>query len=358
MVERRIPSSCIDVRAFLEGRPIFAEKKRNSLGGQSPWSWAVEPVRGCNLRCGHCAARLMKHAPRFMTEETWRALWNVLRVITPRSRVELSNAGEPTLHPDLPGFVGIARELSPESQIQITTNGTKLIDGGQTYEELFRAGANIVYVDMYSPRKDHVRLARESGIPFYEYCSKPKDAPGAWTYYGPDLKLIVLMEHPGNWPKSRKSMGRLGTFYNNLDWEAARRFGLRPVKKPIWRGCTQLFRYVSVHQSGEYEFCCQDFMGETAGTLGSVHDGVEGFMKFWFGRKMQDARRKLRVGCRAAVSECSRCSITFSRCDVRMWKEEQLDYWWDGHRWLPLGDWNVEDYDPPAKPKKIEGFFR
>jgi hypothetical protein len=329
-----------DPRELLEGS--FKKTGKNPLTPWSPWSWAIEPVRGCNLRCGHCATRLFNGPALFMSEDVWVSLFETIRKVSPKTRVEMANAGEPTLHPDLIKFISVARKLSPDSQLQVTTNGTMIASGEMSYRELFDAGLNIVYVDMYAPRETHIALAEKSGFQYYEYLRKPQNMPGAWTYTGPELKLIVLMEHPGHWPKSRKSLGRLGTFYNHLDWEAAKPFGLIPVMIPPNRGCTQPFRYVSVHMDGSYELCCQDFMGETAGKLGNVGDGPDGFLKFWFGEFMQDARRKLRCRCRKEVPYCARCSITFSRSDLVMWKDAgSLDYWWNGEKWVRMPFWRL-----------------
>lgn len=310
---------------------------RNLFGKLGPWAWALEPVRGCNLRCGHCATRLFpKGELSFVSKSIWVYLWEIIAAVTPRCRVEMANAGEPTLHPDLLDLLWMARKISPDSQIQITTNGTMLTKGRLTYQQLFNAGVNIVYVDMYAPRQEHLRLAEASRVRYYEYCNKPRGAPGAWTYHGPHMKLIVLMENPANWPERRKKLGRLGTFFNHLDWEAAEPFGLYPVKSPIKRRCSQPFRYVSVHNNGSYELCCQDFMGETAGKLGHVSEGIDGFMRFWFGQTMQDIRRKLIVKDRASVPYCARCNITFSKSDFRMWPNSALKHYWDGDKWIRM----------------------
>lgn len=312
---------------------------RKPLGMFSPYAWAIEPTRGCNLRCGHCATRIFEGSGtpagwQFMSEATWVAMWTIIGKVTPRCRVEMANAGEPTLHPRLLEFIKIARELSPGSQIQVTTNGTKLINGDLTYKGIFEAGANVVYTDMYSPVEQHVALAEASGELFYRYETRPAEAPDPWTYHDdPSIRFICLMNNPANWSEKRKKMGRLGTFLNNLDWEAGKKFNMTPVTEPLQRRCSQPVKYVSVHQNGSYELCCQDFMGETAGKLGTVHDGVEGFYRFWFGRDMQMIRRHLDAKDRAAVSECSRCNITFSRCDVRHWPEAAFGSFWDGQKW-------------------------
>jgi sulfatase maturation enzyme AslB (radical SAM superfamily) len=307
---------------------------RNMLGKHGPWAWAIEPVRGCNLRCFHCATRLFpKGKLEFMTKETWVDLWKVIRTVSPKGRVEMANAGEPTLHLDLCQFVWMARKLSPHSQIQVTTNGTTLLSGDVRYKDLFSAGVNVVYTDMYGQREEFERLARESGVLFYHYLECPEGAPGAWTYHGPDLKLIVLMDPPGKWPDSRVKLGRFGTFLNHLDWKVARKHGMKPVKEPLSRGCSQPFKYVSVAQDGSYMFCCQDFMGELTGKFGNVSDGPDGFLKFWFGEFMQRARRLLAARDRASISQCSRCRMLFSRSDFRWWSDEAMSVWWDGKEW-------------------------
>ncbi len=232
-------------------------KKIKLLGKTSPWAWTVELVYGCNLRCGHCCCRLLEQNKyNFMVEDTWIKTWEIIDYFTPTCRVDICIAGEPTLHPYIIKFLEIARRISPFSQIQITTNGTILSKGELTYNQLLDAGANIVYTDMYGPRNRFIQLAEELKYRYYEYYNKPKNAPSPWTYFGPQLKIIVLQECPENWPKSRFRAGLLGTWYNHLDWEAAVKFGLRKVEKPLARRCNQPFLYVPVDVNGNYLLCC------------------------------------------------------------------------------------------------------
>lgn len=310
-------------------------KKIRPFGNQTPWGWGIEPVHGCNLRCGHCSTRLYEPGVRqYMTKETWINTFEVVKEVSPTCRIDLCVAGEPTLHPDLPKFLEIAREISPLSQIQITTNGTQLAQGLVTYDQLFTAGANFIYVDMYAPQEFHIQLAKNSGYPYYEYYKlalKDEKRLSPWTYHGnPDIKQMVLQEQPDNWPKSRYRAGLLGTWYNHLDWEAAAKYGLKPVTQPLTRRCNQPFVYVPVHYSGNYLLCCQDNWGETAGLFGNVSEGVEEFKKYWFGKDMQIIRGRLHNKNRADTSYCSRCCITFSRCDLKYRTEEELKVYYDG----------------------------
>lgn len=276
-----------------------------------------------------------------MREDVWRNTWAILNSVSPTVRVDFALCGEPTLHPELIGFIKIARETAPRAQIQITTNGTQLLRGAVRYRDMIDAGANVVYTDMYGSKERYLQLAQESGVPWYEYYNKPPSAPSPWTYYGPGIKMVVLQEQPEQWPESRLRAGLLGTWFNNLDWRAAERFGLRPVVTPPARRCNQPFIYVTVNYAGSYLLCCQDGMGETAGLFGSVTDGVPGFHRYWYGEEMQLIRRRLRSKNRADTSYCARCAITFSRCDYLHWTEDEINRHWDGFAWQML---------PPEEP--------
>jgi hypothetical protein len=238
--------------------------------------------------------------------------------------------GEPTLHPKLTEWLRIARSEAPLTQIQITTNGTMLLEGRVRYRELLDAGANIVYTDQYGPHEEFRRLAEESGHPFYEYYDRPPVAPSPWTYRGPHVKMIVLMDHPGTWPQSRFRAGLLGNWYGNLNWSKAEKFGMAPIERPLTRRCNQPFLYANVAADGSYLLCCQDGLHATAGKFGSVDSGEEGFRRFWYGLEMQTVRRRLREKDRAGTEyACAKCNITFSRCDFRHWTEDDLSNYLD-----------------------------
>jgi hypothetical protein len=319
-------------------------KKIKPLGSTSPWVWVIEPHFGCNLKCGHCCSELIsKKKFQSMSFKTWCSLFEVLNAVSPTVRMDICGiVGEPTLNPKLTEWLPKARELAPQVQIQITTNGTMLRQGRVKYKDLLDAGANIIYTDQYGTHGEFEKLASESGYPFYQYYDPPAGAWSPWTYYGPHLKMIVLMDHPGNWPKSRFKAGLLGNWYGNLNWEKGKRFGMFPLKKPLIRRCNQPFLYVNVAANGSYLLCCQDGMHITDGMFGNVSDGIEGFHNFWYGKKMQVIRRRLRNKDRAGTKfACAKCNITFSRCDFKHWKPEQLNTYWDGKKW--------KDFDTPIE---------
>ncbi len=305
-------------------------KRVKPLGSTSPLVWSIEPAFGCNLKCAHCCADMIpKSDNAFMCEETWRASFSILNAVSPTVRVDLCGfVGEPTLNPELTRLLPIARELAPLSQIQITTNGTRLMAKAVTMKGLLDAGANILYVDQYGPKERFQKMAAESGYPWYQYYSAPVGAPTPWKYWGPDQKVIVLMDEPSTWPASRLRAGLLGNWYGNMNWErgeAQKRFGMKPLEEPIARRCNQPCLYVTVAAGGDYLLCCQDGLQVTRGRFGNVRDGVDGFHRFWFGKEMQLVRRRLRLKNRADTPyACRKCNITFSRCDFKHWTDEEV----------------------------------
>ena len=318
---------------------LWKTKRIKPLGSTSPNVWVIEPSFGCNLACGHCCAELIEKEDKlFMSEAVWRDTFSIINSVSPTLRVDICGVvGEPTLHPQLTSWLKIARELAPLVQIQITTNGTRLLAGAVNYKDLLDAGANIIYTDMYGPHSRFEKLAEESGYPFYTYYDKLTNVPTPWQYYGPDAKFIVLMDQPETWPDSRFRSGLLGNWYGNLNWEKGKKFGMKPLGEPLTRRCNQPFLYVTVAASGDYLLCCQDGMHRTAGRFGSVVDGEEGFRKFWYGREMQLVRRRLRLKNRADTDyACAKCNITFSRCDFKHWKNNEVDGYWDGDTWKQL----------------------
>lgn len=329
-----------------EFRVVKPPKRIKPLGATSPLVWSMEPAFGCNLKCAHCCADLIpKSDNSLMCEETWRSAFATLNAVSPTVRVDLCGfVGEPTLNPELTRLLPIARELAPLAQIQVTTNGTKLLTKAVTMRGLLDGGANILYVDQYGDKKRFERLAEESGYPFYQYYDPPPNAPTPWKYWGPEQKVIVLMDEPSTWPKSRLKAGLLGNWYGNMNWErgeAQSDFGMAPLGEPLTRRCNQPFQFVTVSASGDYLLCCQDGLQVTRGKFGNVSEGVDGFHRFWYGEEMQTVRRRLRLKNRADTDyACAKCNITFSRCDYKLWTDGQVNRYFDGDSLEDRGVWH------------------
>lgn len=343
--------------------------KLKMFGNQNPFTFAAEWTYGCNLKCGHCAipALGLHNKFKFMSMQTWIDFCNVVNAVGPQSRVEMAAMGEPTMHPEIYKFLETGRELMPDAQIHVTTNGINLLAGKVEYKRLLDSGANIIYTDMYGPPEKFETLAKDSGFPYWYYypeqhigrkytAEEEKSHLSPWTYHGPHVKFIALQDHPANWPESRRRANLLGTWMNHIDEKAAAKFGMEKVTVAPMRRCNQPFIYCVVNWAGEYLMCCQDAAELSAGSIGNVRDGVEGFRRSWFGRVMQDHRRWLREKDRMASPYCSKCSITFSRSDFRHWDDNQVASYIEkdgsAKRYIPpIYRCNQEAI--PVPPKKI-----
>jgi hypothetical protein len=318
-----------EMREYLDS--VGMNKKR-PLGKISPTYWMVEPTRGCNLACDCCTVRLFpKKEYKFMSVDTWEKTISLIKQTTPYTRVDFAQAGEPLLNPNILEILRIGRKISPYSFFEIITNGTALIDGTITYKELFEAGANLIFVDMYAPKEKHYELAEKSGYSWYDRMIRPITGYSAWNYHkNISIKQIVLTNNPMDWNESKKRKGILSNNLNDLDWEAASKMGIVPVTVAPNRRCIQPFRAINVGYDGSYGFCCMDFMRHVYGTIGNVDEGLEGFIRFWLGNYMQKTRKLVANKDRNGHEWCRKCSYTFSRGDIPCWTDEVLNYYWNG----------------------------
>lgn len=330
-----------------ESTKIDTDKKA-SIGVFRPWSWFIELVKGCNMSCGFCVTRLFpKGEVLSMTLETWKQTFDIIAKVSPICRIDMANAGEPTLNPNLLEFFRYAKKTCPTVQLLMYTNGATLIQGKITYKDIFDAGLHMVFVDMYAPKERYIKLAQDSGYEWIDGDDKKPDDINIFAYQDdPDIHRIMLMPNPGN---QKRHKAQWQTWLNNLDWPAADKFGIKPVTEPLKRRCDQPFKYPNIFYDGSYSLCCQDAMREVAGKLGNVSSGVGGFMKYWFGEYMQDARQRLDNKDRASHPLCKRCKLCGGRCDVPMWKPELLKNYWDGERWNGQGTSPITSKLPPPR---------
>jgi hypothetical protein len=323
----------------------IADDKKLSIGRFRPWSWFIELTHGCNLACGFCAARLLGKNIKCMSLETWKQTIDIIAEVSPICRIDMANLGEPTLNPNIFEMFRYAKQKCPTIQLLMYTNGVTLIKGEITYKQLFDSGLNMIFIDMYAPKEKHLALAKASGVQIVIEDEPKPDDINIFEYHGdPNVKAIRLSRNPGDWlPKKRR---RWQTWLNNLDWKIADKMGMKPVEVAPSRRCDQPFKYPNIYYDGAYSLCCQDGMREIAGQIGNVSDGTDGFFKYWFGEYMQGSRRMLDNKNRADHPLCSRCKMADGRCDVPMWRDRDdmkgvtknnlLDYYWDGAKWIKL----------------------
>jgi len=324
----------------------IGQDPRRPLGRFNPWAWCVEVTRGCNLACGFCPTRLYPKGKRlFVSDEVWGSALEIVNELMPYTRFLIANWGEPTLHPRFVELMKMGKRIAPNLTLLLYTNGTQILNRNLAYQELFEAGLDAVYVDVYSDREKHIELAKASSYQWWEEGKRPKNTKNLFERKRGQGHFIQISRNPGEWLPMKANRGAAMTFLNDLDWKAARKIGITPVVYPPRRRCDQSVKFPTFVWNGYYVFCGQDVMNHTTGKfsdgkLGNVKDGSAGFIKFWLGRYMQDLRSKVHqyADGRASHEHCCHCAFVGGRADVPIWRAGFSEYW-DGERFVLLPPW-------------------
>jgi hypothetical protein len=116
---------------------------------------AIELTNKCNIKCLHCPQGHLPIEFGFMSEETFRKCLTFTDGYT-----ELNWRGEPTLHPDLVRFAGIAKQSRPNLRLGFHTHGLGLTR--ETFRELVREGLDWLHVSLHSVQScEQYKRARE-----------------------------------------------------------------------------------------------------------------------------------------------------------------------------------------------------
>lgn len=129
----------------------------------------VEITNICNRSCSFCPGT--EREKEHITKDSFRIVCERLVGIT--DYIYLHIMGEPTIHPDLPELIGIAKELG--FKVAITTNGTRLDRVGdallasEPYKvnisiHSFEEGTNEEYIAYINSCLDFAEKASASGI--------------------------------------------------------------------------------------------------------------------------------------------------------------------------------------------------
>lgn len=264
----------------------------------------VEPVEGCNLRCGFCAIRAIRGATgdrdnlsgpyRHMGLETAAAIGRQAARAGWRPRIELAMHGEPTLHPRLPQLVALLRGHLPKSPILLTTNALPLLDRWEHHlTGLYAAGCDTIAVDDYRPHqaRPYVLRTQLPGVAVHRY---PEGGPPGNPHRRPragERRLILIKDiseaHTGN--------------HSHLSNQG----GLAAPPDPArnHERCALPFREISVRWDGNVALCCNDWRGQFK--LGNIHRTP--LAELWQHPAMQAARRHL-YAARRDFHPCQGCT--------------------------------------------------
>lgn len=276
----------------------------------------------CNLRCKWCSLDHDK-PKQFMSREL---LAKVLDdVIADRGirldRIELHNAGETLLHPDLPGmFAEIAQRKASLPRINLLTNAGPLnqartaaildsgaiddirfsVDGGtrELFEDLRRPAkwaairANIhAFLDANAKRERRLR----TGI----ICIVDPSRPLTTDWMEPEFRELfariddVSLRHPHNWDGSAE----LGIDDRDYEWHAQQ---MLPKKKV----CYFLVKDMVVLPNGDATVCCADL--NSRGVIGNANQST--IRELYFSHRRQHMLRLFEAGKKNEIDLCRTCT--------------------------------------------------
>lgn len=277
-----------------------------------PWSIQIEFVEGCSRLCKFCGLNGIRNKPgqnlKFMELKTGLSLARQVANFMPKARVEFAMHGEPTLHPHYLALIRMFRRQLPKTQLQITTNGARLLNKSldeaiKIVRGIFEAGIDFMILDTYEPERKHLqdlmwsirRITEIKVMDFYEECQDAGISP--WHNHHRKLKdTIILMDDLG----IRNGETKSRVIYNHAGNNKSKPI----VPEPLAKRCTIPFREISVCWNGDVCFCCQDWKHQfVIGNITKTH-----IRDIW-ASKIFEAGRAFLSNKDRSIRPCNVCDI-------------------------------------------------
>lgn len=248
-----------------------------------PWNVKIELTKGCNLRCKFCpvySQDQFQGESAFIPLEMVEEIGFQLSLFVPRTRIEFTLRGEPSLHPQAPEVMRILRRHLPEAQLSMFSNGTGWLKDRNLAAELLDAGLNLFNVDCYN--NTYARFKKVADAELTARLDIERiDFRDINAYHripsGHKRKIVTLVPDLAD-PAGLVRVRKIHNVGGNLSDEQHTMFGLKQLDAPLEKGCVRPFRELIVHSDGHVVICCVDWKQEDI--LGHVSDGLE---NVWYG---------------------------------------------------------------------------
>lgn len=261
-----------------------------------PNSINIETVQGCNRRCTFCGTMGMEKKLHFVELPTVVHTVNLIKNANLKCRIRLAGHGEPLLHPEISKIISIIRLYLPKHPITLFTNATVIEKRPEIVDELFNAGLNNLLVDEYSDhrvgefvrnneicKKYHI-VEQGAGTRMFEV-----------TYKDKRICIVPPIDGDKN-TINRKICNQCGA-------------ATPPLKQPVNKRCSVVFREITVRNDGNVAMCCNDFRGYYK--VANILDYQE-LVDLWFHERFESARKYLIKGDRSFFP-CNVCDVRPSR---------------------------------------------
>lgn len=277
-----------------------------------PVSCQLEMVWGCNRRCPFCGIHAL-HLPlgtyKYMTSDVLVRVAEQINAYAPHLRLEFGTGGESTLHPAFFRNISTLRQLAPNIQIMLQTNGEPWEDSPVSrVKEFWEAGGNIVSFNCYKDGIfDHLAASLNLvGIPWIDYYDssnkltiyhnygRPKSTRMVFLYRNFTDRLVEGKIPPSKWINNQGGATPLAVL---------EKYG-RVKKLPLQAMCTRPYREFIINWDGSMPVCCYDWTDRRI--VGNIVQAS--LQELWEGPEMSAIRATLRSK-RRNFSPCDTCDM-------------------------------------------------
>lgn len=262
-----------------------------------PNSFNIETVQGCNRRCEFCGTMGMEKVLHFVEMNTIKHTLKLIQEANYVPRIRLGAHGEPTLHPNICNIVKAIRTALPKSPISLFTNGTVIAKKPELIDGLFRAGLNNLIVDEYSDSPMGKFIRANPIAQKYKIVEQGEGTSLLIGIKNSDKRICIVPPIDGdNNTINRRICNQCGA-------------ATPPLKKPMNKKCSVIFREMTIRWDGNIAICCNDFRGYYFVTNIMECKHLE---DAWFHPRFESARKILYKGERSFFP-CNVCNVRGNR---------------------------------------------
>lgn len=229
---------------------------------EPPFCIQVELTEGCNLRCAGCGIHGIREKAggpyKFMTEKTACNVAATIAAAGWNCRLEFAQHGEPSLHPDFIGMIGVFRQALPRNQIMMTSNGTGFLKNTHAkIVALFEAGLNVLALDDYEAVNIVPKILERAMIDKLETSGVVvKRYPQDGLEWSPHRR----------WPRSARMLIIIEDIQKATEGSHAKinnhaKYGGPPNDSKMGVRCAKPFRELGVRWDGRVAGCCINWTG-------------------------------------------------------------------------------------------------
>lgn len=216
----------------------------------------------------------------------------LLRDCNYRGRLLLAGHGEPSLHKQMPLFVGVLHDFIPKAHITMFTNGYGFLKEKSLLKEYFQSGGDAIMFDEYSDNRIKEMIFALPDINRYKVDLLDKGVP---LFNRQEKRKRVIISSPieaEGKAVNRKLCNHCGA-------------GMPPLKEPLQKKCSIIFRDFFIRWDGNVAICCNDFRGEYPVT--NMKDCAT-FEEAYYHPRLEAARKRLMQNDRG-FHPCNICNV-------------------------------------------------